>query len=251
MQSTILGFGLIIAVVGVFIFSLLQWLGVAVGTFTDWVVGVCVLEWFLILTTVPWNIHFEAKEALAEAARSQHEGIAIRQQDTVYAQKLADRFLILALGLHGISAVALYALAASGISNVGYLAAAGALLLTALRPALRGYEYIKLRLVAIKEIVRYPREDVHELRQRVAALESWRPSQEKQLIDVINQQAEQNRSWQEEQARLNALLREYNADNQQAHERLSRESRSAIAQLSADSQFLDQVREIIRFFKSA
>jgi len=32
---------------------------------------------------------------------------------------------------------------------------------------------------------------------------------------------------------------------------LLREFRQAIAQLSADSQFLEQVREIIRFFKSA
>jgi hypothetical protein len=32
---------------------------------------------------------------------------------------------------------------------------------------------------------------------------------------------------------------------------LSREARQAIAQLTTDGQFLDHVREIIRFFKTA
>jgi hypothetical protein len=39
--------------------------------------------------------------------------------------------------------------------------------------------------------------------------------------------------------------------NQSEHERLGREARNAIAQLSTDAQFLDNVREIIRFFKTA
>ncbi|WP_158054511.1 hypothetical protein [Scytonema sp. HK-05] len=41
------------------------------------------------------------------------------------------------------------------------------------------------------------------------------------------------------------------ATNLTEHERLAREARGAIAQLSTDGQFLDHVREIIRFFKTA
>jgi hypothetical protein len=52
-------------------------------------------------------------------------------------------------------------------------------------------------------------------------------------------------------ARITANLEELRATNQTEHERLSREARQAISQLSTDGQFLDHVREIIRFFKSA
>lgn len=40
-------------------------------------------------------------------------------------------------------------------------------------------------------------------------------------------------------------------ENQREHERLLREGQNAIAKLSADSQFLDHVREIVRLIKSA
>ncbi|CDN12950.1 hypothetical protein RintRC_3814 [Richelia intracellularis] len=52
-------------------------------------------------------------------------------------------------------------------------------------------------------------------------------------------------------ARIGANLEELRATNQKQHEGLSRESREAIAQLSIDGQFLDHVREIIRFLKTA
>ena len=46
-------------------------------------------------------------------------------------------------------------------------------------------------------------------------------------------------------------LEKLRADNKSDHDRLSREAQQAISQLSSDSQFLDHVREIIRFFKTA
>jgi hypothetical protein len=47
-----------------------------------------------------------------------------------------------------------------------------------------------------------------------------------------------------------AMIEELRATNQIEHEGLGREARNAIAQLSVDGQFLEHVREIIRFFKS-
>lgn len=41
------------------------------------------------------------------------------------------------------------------------------------------------------------------------------------------------------------------ATNQAEHARLSCEAQQAIAQLTTDGQFLEHVREIIRFFKTA
>ena len=52
-------------------------------------------------------------------------------------------------------------------------------------------------------------------------------------------------------ARITAELEALRATNDVEHERLAREAHSAISQLSTDGQFLDHVREILRFFKSA
>jgi hypothetical protein len=48
-----------------------------------------------------------------------------------------------------------------------------------------------------------------------------------------------------------ADLEAFHASNAKDHERLAQEARSAISQLTTDGQFLEHVREILRFFKSA
>ena len=48
-----------------------------------------------------------------------------------------------------------------------------------------------------------------------------------------------------------ADLEAFHASNAEEHNRLAEEARSPISKLTTDGQFLDHVREIIRFFKSA
>ena len=66
--------------------------------------------------------------------------------------------------------------------------------------------------------------------------------------------ATHQRYWEETRkglAQLEASMAQLEAHNNAEHQRLARDSENAIAQLTADSQFLDNVREIIRFFKTA
>jgi hypothetical protein len=108
----------------------------------------------------------------------------------------------------------------------------------------------------IRQEWKYPREDVVELRSRFDTLEATVQRLEEQLNPeqpyslAANQQTylEETRK---ELARISANLEAERATNQTEHERLAREARGAIAQLSTDGQFLDHVREIIRFFKTA
>jgi hypothetical protein len=222
----------------------------------DWLIGGASFWWLLVILTVPWNIHFQAKETLAEAAISREKEIAVNPEQLRYATKLAQRSLVAAIALHILSAVGLYTLAATGISAVGYIGSGAALLLTGLRPAVSAYYYFIARLSSIRQQFTYPREDVVELRQRVNELEET----VKRLNDQLNPEqpysliSTQQRTWEEirkEVARLSAAQAELVATNQREHDRLSREARQAIAQLSTDGQFLDHVREIIRFFKTA
>jgi hypothetical protein len=246
--------GIIAAVLG--IFGILQWFHVAVGNFLDWVIGGASFWWLLVIVTVPWNIHFQAKEVLAEGRQSQEKDIPVDEQQLSYVRILAKRSLRIAIILHIFSAIALYILAATGISAVGYISSGAALLLTGLRPAISAYEYLYARLSTIRQEWKYPREDIIELRDRFAVLESNIKPLEEQLNPeqpyslAANQQLyiEETRR---ELARLAATVEDLRATNQTEHERLSREARQAIAQLSTDGQFLDNVREIIRFFKTA
>jgi hypothetical protein len=238
------------------IFSVLQWFHISAGNFLDWIIGGASFWWLLVIVTVPWNIHFQAKQVLAEGEQSQEKGIAVDEKQQNYVKLLAKHSLIIAIALHLISTVGLYILAATGISAVGYISSGAALLLTALRPAISAYEYLYARLTMIRQEWKYPREDVIELRYRFETLEETVKRLEEQLNPeqsyslAANQQSyiEETRR---ELARVVANLEELRATNQTEHERLSREARQAIAQLSTDGQFLDHVREIIRFFKTA
>jgi hypothetical protein len=116
-------------------FSVLQWFHIPTGNFLDWVIGGASFWWLLVIVTVPWNVHFQAKEVLAEGAQSTEKGIPVDEKQLEYVKVLARRSLFVALALHLFSAVGLYTLAATGISAVGYISSGAALLLTGLRPA--------------------------------------------------------------------------------------------------------------------
>ncbi|MEH2164798.1 MAG: hypothetical protein V7K38_28025 [Nostoc sp.] len=245
-----------IVVVVLTAFGLLQWLHIPAGNFLDWVIGGASFWWLLVIVTVPWNVHFQAKEVLAEAAQSTEKGIPVDEKQVKYVTLLAKRSLWVAIALHLFSAVGLYTLAVTGISTVGYISSGAALLLTILRPAIRAYEYLYARLAMIRQEWKYPREDIVELRDRFSILEQKIQSLEDQLNpeQPYSLPATQQRFAEETRrdlARIAANFEELRATNQTEHERLAREARTAIAQLSTDGQFLDHVREIIRFFKTA
>lgn len=237
-------------------FAVMTALHVQIGSFNDWVFGLVSLFWLLAIVTIPWNIHFKARAVLADAQPTRERGLPVDERQVAYVRKLARYSLLLAIGLHIASAVALYLLARTGVSRIGYVASALALLLTGLRPAASAYEYLAARLATIGENWKYPREDVIELRGRVSALEStvtqtsleFDATRPESLVARHQAHADETRH---ELARLGAELAALNAANNTEHERLSREARSAISQLSTDGQFLDHVREILRFFKSA
>ncbi|MGB0386952.1 MAG: hypothetical protein ACPGWR_19225 [Ardenticatenaceae bacterium] len=247
---------IVLSVVLLLVFGFLQWLELPTGRFIDWLVGIASFWWLLVIVTVPWNIHFRAKEVLEDAAKSVEKAISVKPEEIEYVKIVSQRSLLVAIALHLLSAIALYLLAYFGISAVGYLSSGAALLLTILRPAVRAYEYLARRLNIIGEELKYPREDVVKLRQRVATLEE----EAKELAKQIDPQkpdswaATQQRHLGQIEQQLNRLrlaLEELKATNQTEHQRLSREAKQAIAQLTTDGQFLDHVREIIRFIKNA
>jgi hypothetical protein len=256
MYSSYLSFAFGMVVLLLMAFAGLQWLQIPAGSFLDWAIGATSFGWLLTIVTVPWNIHFDAKEALAEATLSAENGITVDGRQVNYIRLVARRSLWVVIALHLLSAVGLYGLAIAGISPVGYIGSGAALLLTALRPAVRTYRYFATRIAMLRQQFQYPREDVVELRSRFVQLEET----VKRLEGILDSEdpsswaANQQRQWEALRQNLTTVAasqEDLRATNQADHDRLSREARQAIAQLSTDGQFLDHVREIIRFFKTA
>ena len=251
-----IGFSIGLGILAVITGGIVQWLNISAGSLIDWLIGIASFWWLLVIITIPWNIYFDARETLIEAKVSQEKELEIDLQQLNYVQKVARWSLIGAIALHLISALALYLLAMTGISNVGYVSSGLTLLLTILRPATRGYQYLTARLLTIKKEVKYPREDVIELSIKVKTLETAVENLATKLDtenpdSLVSRQQQAAQESRNQLARLKALLEEYEAKNTVQHEQLSREAQNAISQLNEDSQFLGHVREIIRFVKTA
>ena len=239
-----------------FTFFGLQLLHVPTGSLVGWAEGVVMLWWFAAVLILPWDAHFAALDVLEQARDAHAHGIAVAEDTVAYARRVARRFRQLAVGLHLATAAALLGLAYFQLIPFGYAAAAVALALTVVRPAQRAYEHLAARLRNLGQQIRYPREDVAELRTRVAELETMLESVEHTLdVDLEG-------SWATSQtlalAALRQMLDRYDSrleelirQNARDHEALARQTVTEIARLSEDARFLNQVRELIRFVKDA
>lgn len=237
------------------LFATMQWLDVSMGRFLDWLVGIVTFWWLLLIVIVPWNVYFQAKTILHKAEYPTDKRIIIKPEQVAYAHTWTNRALLLAVGLHILSAIGLYFVARS-VSVVGYVGSVIALLLTGLRPIIRGYEYLSIRLSDIDQQAHFPQDNVFRLQdelndfnKRLASLEA--NFNTKNADSWVTQQKQFNEKTEKQLDSLKVAMNNLRINNQSEHERLSRDAQSVAAQLSEDGQFLNHVREIIRFVKTA
>ncbi|MEO1435219.1 MAG: hypothetical protein AAFV80_06750 [Bacteroidota bacterium] len=228
------------------VFGIIHWTNLPFS-FLDWVIGVTLFWWLLLITTVPWNLHFKAKEVLSDGKDSKEAQMEVREKDMAYARRISRTYLIVAVCLHLFSFAGFYYLAASGVSIVGYYGAGAALLLTALRPSVRLYEYITYRLRQMKQRIHYPREDVILLKNQVLNLESQFEHMHHDLKQASEQRSELEQTMQELKRRLQSWYDDML--NKQQH--IVKETEQKMATLSEDAAFLNQVRQLLRFIKEA
>ncbi|MCU0352371.1 MAG: hypothetical protein MUD08_01325 [Cytophagales bacterium] len=209
------------------VFAVLRYLQMTVGNLVDWLIGLAAVWWLTGITTVPWNMHFAAKQVLDEARISRERSIQVDEQGVQYAQKLSSRFLWAAIALHIVSAVGLYLLSYFQITPVGYLASLAAILLTGVRPLYRLYDYIADRLRNISDRIRYPRDDVYELRQQLATVQDTVERlalalNENELDTWAAHKNNQINRLQTELTRIDDSLEKLYRQNNQQNEQLSR-----------------------------
>jgi archaellum component FlaC len=150
----------------------------------------------------------------------------------------------------------MYFLASAGISFIGYFGAGAALILTVVRPVVRGYEYVRKRLATIGEEIVYPREDIQTMKAMVEEIKNAVERLE-QRLDTESEYswaAEQVAALDEQQRKLEALRQRTDdlaETNKLDHEKISRDAQNAMSQAMADAAIVSHVREIIRFFKES
>jgi hypothetical protein len=227
-----------------------------IGELADWAIGIASFWWLVVIVTLPWNLYFQAKAVQQEAVVSQERGSRWKIQPWLSYKSSAAGRCAWPLPCMGCRLWAFYGLAVGQVTPIGYPSAVAAVLLTALRPAIRGYEYLADRLAQLQGQIRIPREDALELAERLEQLqrqveqlqEQWDPGKPGSWAQ---QEEETRRYLRQELAALKAQLEQLRASNELEHRQLRQETHQAVAQLSVDSQFLGHVREILRFIKEA
>lgn len=222
----------------------------------DWIISLCTLVWLIVIVTVPWNIYFQARGIVVESAESEKRGITIDDEKIAYTKRWADRALLLAILLHAATALGMLYLATAGISFMGYFGAGAALILTVVRPIVRGYEYVRKRLAAINQEILYPREDIVELKAQVERLKSdmegaqfkLDTTEEHSYAHTIESRFEEHSQTLE---RLRQRLDNFQESNKLEHEKIVRDAENATSKAMADAAIVSHVREIIRFVKEA
>ena len=153
---------------------LLAWLGrlagVPLSTLLSIGAGGVALAWLVVLVTVPWNLYFAARRAVAEMADSRERGITVRAAYHAEAGRLAQWMLRFALGAHVATAVAIAVITYFSGATVGYYFAGFYLLSIGVRPAVAYLAHVRERITAITRESRYPRDDIASLKVRVDAL---------------------------------------------------------------------------------
>ena len=240
-------FGLISSLLVLVVFVVLQWLGVPAGRWLDWVIGIASFWWLLALVTLPWTMHFHAREVLAQGERSRERGLSVEPEQMAWASKLAKVSLFIAIALHLGSAAAFGALAHFGVTPMGYLCSALALAMTTLRPGLRALEYVQRRLTTIRQDVITPRRDAARLYESVDRLMHRVDEQRSELRQL---RLHLNKSEEARHALAQALTT-LAEERERGDRLLAAKIDETVQTLSDDVRFIEHVRELIRFVRAA
>jgi prefoldin subunit 5 len=128
------------------------------------------LGWLVVVLTLPWNLHFEAKALLFEMQRARERGIAVRGDREEEARRVQRRMLRVSVALHVGSALVAAGATAVMRGRWGYAFAGAYLLSGFFRPGVEYYRYLRQRLGHLAAEVTFPRHDVKALEAEVARL---------------------------------------------------------------------------------
>jgi hypothetical protein len=163
-------------VIGALAALLIAWLGHLAGVSLSTILSIAAvaaaLAWLIVLVAVPWNLYFGARRVVMEMAVSRRRGIVIPPDQEAEAHSIARRMLWFAVGGHVITAAVAGVVTFVSVSGaaIGYYVMGAYLLSATIRPAAAYFAHLRERIRTLSRESLHPREDVMELRERVAGL---------------------------------------------------------------------------------
>lgn len=269
--------GFSFSLLALLLFGILKWIGVPAGSFFNWLIGMGIFWWLMLIVTIPWDIYFKAKEVLQETIKSKDRTIKVDKKDQDYIKRITRIALWVVLGLHIASTIGLWSLAHFQITFLGYYGAIAALLLSFLRPAARLYHYVNIRLSTISQEAKYPREDLITFVDRVKYIEQTTKEIEKDLNpnekhsfrkeldetlnklsnDIADIKMSINQQEQKHQQALMALgeqsedqLKEVRQQFKFEQEKMTQKVDIAVTQLATDGRLIHNIREVAHFIRN-
>ncbi|WP_436790736.1 hypothetical protein [Yinghuangia sp. YIM S10712] len=152
--------------------------------------GALFLMWQVVLLTVPWSLHFQARTVIQEIHLAREQGTEIPDAREAEAVRLAARLKWAAIGAHVVSAAVVAVVTYFSGEEIGYYFSGFYLLSTAFRPAQAYFAHLRRRLIGMLKEVQYPHENVVELRGRVTQAEASLETLYRRIEELAEQDAE-------------------------------------------------------------
>jgi hypothetical protein len=141
-------------------------------TLLDVGLGAVSFYWLLIITTVPWNLYFRARQVRHEIGASRERGIVVPEGREDEVRRWERRLRWLAVAGHVLSAAVVAGVTWASGHVLGYYFAVFYLLSGAFRPAGAYLGYVRARIASLLKETKFPHDDVVELTTRLATLEA-------------------------------------------------------------------------------
>ncbi|XVQ09490.1 hypothetical protein ACQP1W_44345 [Spirillospora sp. CA-255316] len=208
--------------------------------------GALGLLWLVVLLVVPWHVYFQARRLLQEIGTSRARGLEVPPERETEARRIAARARTAAVGGHVVSAAAVAVVTYFSGTAIGYYFAGFYLLSTAFRPAHAWFAHLRRRLRTMLHEVRYPRDDVLDLLERLNFLEghveAMRLTTEHlhQADHTLERRLEAvDLAVQRGAAELNGRL-----------DALGRRFEATVAQLTDDQELITGIRAFLRLLRA-
>jgi hypothetical protein len=145
---------------------------VSAQSFVRIAIGAVSFYWLLIITTVPWNLYFRARQVRHAIGDSRAREIPVDASRDAEVGRLQGRLLRLAVAGHVLSAAVTAAVTFLSGHVLGYYIAGFFLLSTLFRPAGAYFAYLRARIATLLKETTFPPDDVVELKRQLTTLEA-------------------------------------------------------------------------------
>ncbi|MFC5753266.1 hypothetical protein [Actinomadura rugatobispora] len=198
------------------------------------------------LLVVPWNVHFQARRLVQEIGAGRARGLEVPPEREAEARRIAARARTAAVCGHAVSAAVVAVIAFFSGAVIGYYFAGFYLLSTFFRPAHAWFAHLRSRLGTMLREVRYPRDDVLDLVERLTFLEGRVEAM--RLTTEHLHQADHTLERRLEAVDLTG--RRAAADLNGRLDALGRRFETTVAQLTDDQELITGIKAFLRLLRA-